>query len=132
MRRLRRDRVRGESGATALELAIVTPALLLAIFTAIQVALWFHAREVALASAQEGARVLRSETGTEAAARDRTLDFVQQLGGRVLERPSVTASRTTTVATVEVRGTSVALVPGMRLPVQAVSSGTVERFVPDS
>jgi Flp pilus assembly protein TadG len=132
MRGLRRLEGRGESGATALELAIVTPALLLAIFTAIQVALWFHAREVAIASAQEGARVLRSESGTEAVARDRTLDFIRQLGGRVLEQPSVTASRTTTVATVEVRGTSVAIVRGIELPVHARSSGPVERFVPDS
>jgi len=50
---------RSEQGASAVELAILAPALLVLTMIVIQFALWFQARQAALAAAQEGARDAR-------------------------------------------------------------------------
>lgn len=55
LRRLLRD----DRGSSAIELAILAPALLILTMIVIQFALWFQARQVALAAAQEGAREAR-------------------------------------------------------------------------
>ncbi|MFC7589966.1 TadE/TadG family type IV pilus assembly protein [Nonomuraea antimicrobica] len=49
-----------ERGATVIELAMLMPVILATVLLIVQVALWFHAREVAEAAAREGARVARS------------------------------------------------------------------------
>jgi Flp pilus assembly protein TadG len=56
VRRLSRDR-----GASAVELAILAPALIFASLLIIQFALWFDARHAALAAAQEGDLVARED-----------------------------------------------------------------------
>jgi Flp pilus assembly protein TadG len=56
-----RAAIRSDRGASAVELAVLAPAFLMVIMLIIQFALWFNAREVALASAQAGARVAREE-----------------------------------------------------------------------
>lgn len=55
----------GERGASAIELAILAPALLILTMIVIQFALWFQARQAALASAQDGARIAREFAFTE-------------------------------------------------------------------
>ncbi len=123
----RRDR-----GASALEMAILTPALLLLIMAIIQTALWFHARQVALAAAQEGARVLRSEAGTEALATQKAEAMAEQIGGNVIENIMVVADREAGMATVTVSGEAVEIVDFITLTVSATSRGPIESFVPDS
>lgn len=123
----RRDR-----GASALEMAILTPVLLLLILAVIQTALWFHARQVALAAAQEGARVLRSEAGTEALAKQKAEAMAQQIGGNVIENILVAADREAGMATVTVIGEAVEIVDFITLTVSATSRGPIESFVPDS
>src|SRR3569833_4288637 len=54
-------RRRSDRGANTLELALLTPILLLVILFVVQFALVFHARHVALAAAQAGARVAREQ-----------------------------------------------------------------------
>jgi Flp pilus assembly protein TadG len=120
-----------ERGASALEMAILTPAMLLLIMAIIQAALWFHARQVALAAAQEGARVLRTESGTEALATRKAEDMAEQIGGNVLENVTVTADRDGDIATVTVSGSAVEVVELLPLTVTATSRGPIERFVPD-
>lgn len=55
---------RSDRGSTAVELAVLAPAFLMVIMLIIQFGLWFDARQVALASAQAGARVAREEFAT--------------------------------------------------------------------
>jgi Flp pilus assembly protein TadG len=59
-----------DRGASAVELAILTPALLLASFLIISFAMWFDARHAALAAAQEGDLVAREEAGNPALSGD--------------------------------------------------------------
>src|SRR6266436_966955 len=61
----RRDADR-ESGVSAIEFVLLTPLLFFLIFATVQFAMYFFARHVAIASAQEGARVARAEAGNPA------------------------------------------------------------------
>lgn len=56
-----RESIRSDRGASAVELAVLAPAFLMVIMLIIQFGLWFNARQIALASAQAGARVAREE-----------------------------------------------------------------------
>ncbi len=57
MRKARaRPRLRGDRGSAAVEHLIVYPVLLLLIFAVVQSGVWWHARNVALAAAESGAR----------------------------------------------------------------------------
>ena len=120
----------GETGAAATETVLITPALLLLLMLIVQFALWFHASHVASAAAQEGARAARLEGGTEAAGVAKANALLDSLGQKIITerrvRPRGSAAADT--AGVEVTGYSVPVVPGLRLPVRAVSEGPVERF----
>lgn len=59
-----RARIRSDRGSSAVELAVLAPAFLMLIMLIIQFGLWFNARQVALASAQAGARIAREEAAT--------------------------------------------------------------------
>jgi Flp pilus assembly protein TadG len=56
-----------DRGSSAVELAVLAPAFLMVIMLIIQFGLWFNARQVALAAAQAGARVARTEAGVSGA-----------------------------------------------------------------
>jgi Flp pilus assembly protein TadG len=57
----RRNTARRDRGSSAVELAILAPALLFASLLIIQFALWFDARHAALAAAQQGDLVARED-----------------------------------------------------------------------
>jgi Flp pilus assembly protein TadG len=59
VRRWLRRRGASDRGSSAIELALLAPALLILTMIIIQFALWFQAREAALAAAQDGARQAR-------------------------------------------------------------------------
>ncbi len=119
-----------ERGAASTQLVLVTPALLLMVMLLIQFGLWYHGSHVAIAAAQEGARAARLEGGSAAAGEERARTFLGALGREVVAEAQVVATRGPDIARVEVSGVSVAVVPGFRLPIHAVSEGTVERFRP--
>ncbi len=119
-----------EQGSATLEIAVLFPAVLLATFGLIQGALYFHARDVALAAATDGLTAARGRTGSGEEGRQAASAFVQRAGGGdVLLGSSVSSFRTATTATVTVTGRTLSLVPG--LPgwvVSQTASGPVERF----
>ena len=64
-RRLSVARGRGrDRGASAVELAILAPALIFASLLIVQFAIWFDARHAALAAAQQGDLVAREDAAT--------------------------------------------------------------------
>ena len=56
---------RDERGSATIELVILLPALFAVMFLGMQAALFYHARTVAIAAAQEGARAAGGENGKE-------------------------------------------------------------------
>lgn len=117
-----------QRGAATTQLVLVMPLLMLMVMLTIQFGLWYHGSHVAIAAAQEGARAARLEGGSAAAGEERARIFLRALGQDVVGEARVVATRSSDVARVEVSGVSVPVVPGFRLPIQAVSEGPVERF----
>ena len=66
-RRRARPRLGGDVGLVALEWVIIAPAVFLLVFVPMQAAWYFHARNLALAAAEEGVRVARAD-GSSAGA----------------------------------------------------------------
>ena len=124
------QRTTGDRGSVSLELAIVFPALLLIVTALIQYALWFHARSVALAAAQQGVSVARAYHSTPAAGRGSALAFIADHGADTLLNPDVTtASPAAGQVQVVVTGRSVSVLPGVAgLAVSQSAAGPLERF----
>jgi Flp pilus assembly protein TadG len=120
----------GTRGSATLEIVVLFPAVLLATLGLVQGALYYHARDVALAAASDGLTAARSRAGSAEEGRRAAAAFLQRAGGEsVLAASAVRSERTATTATVTVRGRTLSLVPGVPgWSVDQVASGPVERF----
>lgn len=129
-----------ERGATVIELAMIMPVVLAVVLLIVQMALWFHGRQVADAAAREGARVARAapfdSSGWEGEAEARAKDVVQAIGPRLLSGASAkAASEGVDERWVTVTGSAVQvipLLPELTFTVTAKSGGPVECFRPDN
>ncbi|WP_240196885.1 TadE/TadG family type IV pilus assembly protein [Nonomuraea lactucae] len=135
-----RTHARRERGATVVELALLMPVVLAVALLVVQVALWFHGRQVAEAAAREGARVARSapfDSGSwEEEARNKATDVIQAIGPRLLANATATTSaRDPDQRWVTVTGSAVQvipLLPELTFTITATSGGPVECFRPDN
>ena len=127
MRRLRRQ---GERGSSPVELAILAPAVLLALFASIQVAAVFMARSVALSAAQEASTAERAFGAPAGAGTDRGRSFLGRAGDW-LSGGQVRVERNGEQVTTTVTGRAISLVPGFTFTVSQSSRGEVERFTTD-
>ena len=121
----------GERGSATLELVVVFPVVLLLIIGGVQGALYYHARSVALAAAQDGARAAAVEGATAGAGQAAAAAFIQATGGdEVLPGAQVDATRTPTTAAVTVTGRALTVlaIPGLSLAVRQSASLPVERI----
>jgi Flp pilus assembly protein TadG len=124
-----RRRRQDERGSVAIQMVFLMPALFAVMFLGVQGSLYYHAREVALAAAQEGAREAGSENGTHESGVATANGFLQDAGGSdVMTSPSVSGSRTTTTATITVTGKSMSVIPGWHVTVRQSASVPVERL----
>lgn len=124
----------GERGSSPVELVLVAPVLMLVIFLVVQTALYFYARQVLLAAAEQADRAARSAASPALALGESTaagLGYVHSLGPDLVSAPTFTLTRTATTATVVITGRAVSIIPGLALPIRAVSSGPLEQFQPD-
>jgi hypothetical protein len=133
----RRDREARDSGASSMEWAVLTPVLLLAITFVMQFAMVYHARHVALAAAQSGARVARSQrTGDwHGNAVSKATDAFNAIGPRLFQGPpQVTAGETPDHKNrwVVVSGEAIHILPGISFSVSQRAEGPIECFRPDS
>ena len=120
-----RQRAGGERGNASIEMIAAIPLLMAVLMIALQYGLCFHARSVALASAQQGARTsaaLHADLGI--GLRD-AREFAAQTG--VLSNLAVTGSRSATSTTVTVRGDAIRLIPGWDTAIVQSSTLPVER-----
>ena len=123
--RLRRRR---ERGSASLEMVILMPVLFLVLFTGVQGALFYHARSLAIAAADSGAAAAAREHGTASAGVAAASQFVKDVAGDSLSQVAVSGTRTATIATVTVRGTSLTVIPGWTLKVTHTATHRVERI----
>ena len=120
---------RSERGLTSTELAVVMPVLIALVLVPFQVALWWHARQVADAAATEAVDAAQVIDATEADG-VRAAEWLLDAAGNLVD-PQVTISRTAETVTVQVTGRAPRLLPGLDWEVTAVSSGPIERFIPE-
>ncbi len=135
--RRRRD---AERGVSAVEFVLLTPLLFFFLFATVQFGLYFFARHVALAAAQEGDRVARAEAGNPADAHvwqddatGKVDTWIRQLAPNLLDgyqRSAVPSARQTVTVTVTAQVPS--MIPGLSIHVTVHSTGPIEQFVPDN
>lgn len=132
-------RLRGDRGASALELTLVAPSLLLFIFFSIQAGLYFYGRAVAEQAAREGVSKLRL------AQTEQISDAIRADVQTAVEAYAVAVGRETLLdpraetaydagtgkVSVTVQGRVITLVPGMNLRVTQRVFGEIERFEGD-
>ncbi len=123
------SRLRGERGSVSIELVILLPALFAVMFLGMQAALIYHARTVAIAAAQEGARAAGGENGKSSDGISAASAFITDAGGAdVLSAVNATANRTATTVTVTVTGHSLSVIPGWNPVITQSASLPVERL----
>lgn len=122
-----------ERGSASVELVILLPALFAILFLGLQGALYYHARAVAIAAAQTGARAAATENGHDSDGTRAASDFITQAGGNnVLPGASESSTRTVTTATVTVTGTSLSIIPGWTPHITQTATVPVERTIAPS
>jgi Flp pilus assembly protein TadG len=120
---------RGERGSVSIELVILLPALFAVMFLGMQAALFYHARTVAIAAAQEGARAAAGESGGSSDGIRAANAFLADAGGEgVLTTSSATADRTANTVSVTVTGRSLSVIPGWNPQVIQSASLPLERL----
>lgn len=128
----RPGRLRGhrEGGSVSLEIAVLVPAVLVAVFGLVQGALVIHARHIALAAASEGLAADVVRGAVDGAGRRAATGFVAAAGGDdVLRQVRVEVDRSPDTASVTVTGRALSLLPGVSgWTVHQTASGPVERF----
>lgn len=122
-------REKAEDGLTSTELAVIMPVLIALVLVPFQVALWWHADQIADAAAREAVDAAQVVTATEEDG-IRAAEWFLDAAGNITE-PQVTVTRTTETVTVEVTGRAPRLVPGFDWEVTARAAGPIERFIPE-
>ena len=118
-----------EAGVATTQVAVLMPALLFWIGLIVQFGLWYHAKHVAGAAADEAVDAAQTPSGTEEDGLAAARSFLDQSGD--LSNVEVTVERATDRVVVLVRGDAPQLVPGFAWTVTARSEAPTERFVPE-
>ena len=122
-------RRRHEAGLTSTELAVLMPVLIALVLVPFQVALWWHAKQVADGAAREAIDAAQVVAATEADG-VRAAQWFLDAAGNIVE-PDVTVIRTPDTVTAHVAGRAPRLLPGFDWRVTAYAVGPVERFIPE-
>lgn len=129
---------RSDRGTSAVELAVLAPALMLICMLILQFGLWFNARQAALAAAQAGARVAREQAATNpdwaVAAQTAAAQYYHGLHSSLLSglttQASGNAQSNVFVTVCGPLGYSVFGFLGLHLTISATAGGPVECFRP--
>jgi Flp pilus assembly protein TadG len=128
-----------DRGSSAVELAVLAPALMMICMLILQFGLWFNARQTALAAAQAGAVVARQEAASkpgtwQADAQSTARQYYLRLNSKLLKQVNATtaaaAGRNVYVTVSGQVAVSVFPFFGLHLIVSATAGGPVECFRP--
>ncbi|MCF4123710.1 pilus assembly protein [Antribacter sp. KLBMP9083] len=109
-----RQRQRGQhdqEGSTSVELVVLLPALFGLLFLGVQAGLLFHARQIVLAAANEGAVAAAAEHSTATDGQATAEGFLTQAGDVALATWTVTATRDVDHASVRVEAVPYSIIP---------------------
>lgn len=127
----------GDRGASAIELVVLAPMLLVLIWLTIQYAMYFQGRQVALAAAQIGARTAREDANTlpdwRTLAMTDARNYYSGLGTKVLGNGITVHASFSAPGKVQVQvtGQVPSLLFGLPLNITETSGGPVECFRPE-
>jgi len=108
-------------------MVFLLPALFTLMFAGVQAGLWYQARTVAYAAAQEGVRALAAENGTRPAATAAASDYLADVGAE-LSVSRVSPQLTFTEARVTVTVQAQSIVPLWNPEITQSASLPVERL----
>lgn len=116
-----------ERGSVTLEMVILFPVLLIMLFGAVQAGLWFHTRNIAMTSAQEGARAAAAFEATSSEGEAAAERFATEAGA---SQPRAVVTRTTTTTTASVTLAAPNLLPGFipAMPITQSATMPLERI----
>jgi Flp pilus assembly protein TadG len=119
---------RGARGSVTLEIAILGPVMLLLVFALVQTVLWYYARGLAIAAAQQGASAAAAYGATSSTGAAHARDFLAGQDSLRDIQVSTTGSTRTEVR-VEVTGRALSVLPGVAgIVIQQSAYAPVERF----
>ena len=126
----RRAPGRRDAGALILTYVIVVPVFMLAVMVIIQGALWYLAREAALAAARQGVDAERVRGAAAGAGPRAALAFARNNASGYLLGPSATdLGSTPATIQIKVTGHVPTFVPGLAINITQVVQAPVEKFV---
>lgn len=117
-----------QRGAVTVEMVILMPLLLGVSFSGVHAALLFHARTLAAAAAQNGARAAAAHDGSLADGIAAATHLTQTVGPGSLVGVRIDGRRGSTSVTITVQASSVGLVPGLATDATASATLPVERI----
>ncbi|MGN7157851.1 TadE/TadG family type IV pilus assembly protein [Dietzia cercidiphylli] len=117
-----------DAGANTIAVAVLFPLVLLLTFAIWETALFYQARSLATAAAEQGLTAARAQHGNAALGIAAAQQFVAT-APPAMNTPVVTGTRTATQASITVSGTAISTLPEWILPpVSVTKSGPVERI----
>ncbi|WP_130412774.1 TadE family protein [Xylanimonas ulmi] len=119
-----------DRGSHSIEMVILLPVLFALMFVGVQAVLYYYARSIAGAAAQEGARVAAAYEATLAAGIASAATAVEEVGwDDAITDASITGTRDAEIATVVVTGHALSVIPGWSPTITQSASMPVERLV---
>jgi Flp pilus assembly protein TadG len=118
-----------DRGALTLSYVIIVPVLLLVLMVITQTALWYLARQAALAAARQGADAARAQNAQLREGPAAALGFARTVASGYLRSPTATdAGSSAQTIQITVTGVVPSFVPGLVVHVTEVVQAPVERF----
>lgn len=118
--RARKSRA-ADDGSSSVELAVVTPVMMLALMVVVQFAVYFCALHVAQAAAAQAAASTSREHGHTDDGKSEAHRILGTAGTGFLTATDVAVTRTATLTTARISGTVVSVVPFLHLKVASVT-----------
>jgi len=115
-------------GGAVMDFVIIFPFVLLLTFVIIQIAIYYHAKSVAMKAAENDLRQAAAQYGNAAIGTAAAYEFIGQAGGTMLTGPVVVTDRTPYSATVTITSQTISLVPWVHFTVHVTQSSPVERI----
>jgi pilus assembly protein CpaE len=126
--------VRDDRGSSSVELTILFPVIVLILFAAPQLAMWYFAREAAQHAAVAAARTAAVEDAAAGSGSAAGEDYLRQLGSGTITGYTVTENDTATTVTIHIHATVASMIPlpGFDPTVDVTLTRNRERFTTEN